>query len=345
MSYLNRKKQIILTLDSIDNSIYKNFEVIIVDDGSDENERLEDIIHKYDYEIKLIRINPSIKVWINPVIANNIGIANSTGDIIVLQNPEVCHIGDVIYYIANNLKANEYLTFSCYALPSFKHNDLLSTLDVQNVSLIKKFISYINYEDYKFDYKYYVNKYTDLINIKNEKEAIDHWNKIGIKEHRHCNISNIFQPQQYIDWKGWYNHPIFNKRDLNFLSCTFKSNILKIGGFDENYANGLWYDDNDFLERIKLKNIILSVDDSNVFGIHQYHNNGSAYHTDFNENKQLYNNLLLNIQKNHDCANWKTKNYKKLYNDKDLDIFSNIPIKNKKICIGITTYSSSKTLD
>ena len=54
-----------------------------------------------------------------------------------------------------------------------------------------------------------------------------------------------------------------------------KSDLDKIGGFDPIFKNGLWYDDDDFLNRIKRVSQVVNTDDKNVFGIHLYHDMGS----------------------------------------------------------------------
>jgi GT2 family glycosyltransferase len=37
------------------------------------------------------------------------------GDTIIIQNPECCHMGDVLQYTKDNLTNENYLTFHCYA--------------------------------------------------------------------------------------------------------------------------------------------------------------------------------------------------------------------------------------
>jgi hypothetical protein len=58
-------------------------------------------------------------------------------------------------------------------------------------------------------------------------------------------------------FEQWYQHTQYNDRRLHFCTAITKNNFLRIGGFDENYANGVAYDDDDFrntiLERSGLK--------------------------------------------------------------------------------------------
>lgn len=100
MSYYNRKEQIINTLNKF-NEIYKsyNIEVIIVDDNSNDENKLEDIIKNYNFNIKLIKI--IFKNYKNPVIGYNTEFLHCSGDIIIIQNPEILHCNDIIKYILN----------------------------------------------------------------------------------------------------------------------------------------------------------------------------------------------------------------------------------------------------
>jgi glycosyltransferase involved in cell wall biosynthesis len=61
MAYLNRRREIINTLDSIKPYQVDNMEVIIVDDGSVDEHSIDDLVEKYDFTIKLIKINRADK--------------------------------------------------------------------------------------------------------------------------------------------------------------------------------------------------------------------------------------------------------------------------------------------
>jgi glycosyltransferase involved in cell wall biosynthesis len=126
MSYYNRKTQLIHTLESIMKSTYKNIEIIIVDDNSDEEHKIEKFIDPFKkiFDIKVIVINNIEKTWVNPCIGYNIGLKEATGDIIILQNPEVCHIGDCIQYVLENLNIGDWLSFNCFGSHNYEMNEL-----------------------------------------------------------------------------------------------------------------------------------------------------------------------------------------------------------------------------
>ena len=131
MAYYNRKEQLIETIKSINNSSYKNIEIIIVDDNSDPEERVDTFINDINsnLDIKLLNITEKQKKWINPCIAYNIGFKESSGDIIMIQNPEVMHVYDCIKYTLMNLEINDWLSFNCYGSCDFKYNKELKSLN------------------------------------------------------------------------------------------------------------------------------------------------------------------------------------------------------------------------
>jgi len=113
MTYYNRKKQLINTLKSISDSTIKDIEIIIVDDASDEEHRIEDL--QEEFNLKLIRIDKKDKWWVNPCVPFNVGIKESKGDIIVLQNSECYHVGDVLSSIKETITDDNYITLSTYS--------------------------------------------------------------------------------------------------------------------------------------------------------------------------------------------------------------------------------------
>ena len=117
MGYYNRRTLFLNTLKTIKKSAIKDFEIIAVDDGSDPWQRLEDLQSQFPF-LKVIRIEPDDKWYMNPCIPFNIGIREAKGDIIVLQNPECLHVHDVLSYINENLNNSNYLSISTYGLDS-----------------------------------------------------------------------------------------------------------------------------------------------------------------------------------------------------------------------------------
>lgn len=113
MAYYNRWTQLVQTLESIHLSM-RDVEVIIVDDGSDENNSLEGYVDPY-LDIKVIRVKPENKTWTSACIPFNIGFKEATGDIIIIQSPECLHVGDIISSAIRNVHENKYVAFACYS--------------------------------------------------------------------------------------------------------------------------------------------------------------------------------------------------------------------------------------
>jgi len=119
MSYYNRKDLFHLTLKSITKSKFKDVEVIAVDDGSLPEHRIEDFVEEFPF-LKVVRVEPEDKWYINCCIPFNMAIREAMGDIIVLQNPECLHANDVLTYLSENVNESNYISVSTYGLDS-KH--------------------------------------------------------------------------------------------------------------------------------------------------------------------------------------------------------------------------------
>lgn len=116
MAYYNRLEVLKVSLRTISMTKHDNIEVIIVDDGSDAPHRCEEIKDCYDLDIKVLRIDKEKKTWTNSCISFNKGFQQAVGDIVIIQNPECLHVGDVVSYAVENLNDENYLTFSCYSI-------------------------------------------------------------------------------------------------------------------------------------------------------------------------------------------------------------------------------------
>ena len=116
MGYYNRREQVSNTLRMFEKYYGPyNFEVIIVDDNSSPEHRLDDLVNLYTFPVKYIKISSSEKGdRVNPCIPFNRGISCAKGRIVVLQNPECYHSSDLLSTIEKTLTQKNYITFSCY---------------------------------------------------------------------------------------------------------------------------------------------------------------------------------------------------------------------------------------
>ena len=124
MCSYNRSKQTYCTLMTIADSQYKNVQVILVDDSTTDLIDQE-ILATLPLSLDFIRIDPTQKTWCNPCINHNIGFQYIKGTRVIVQNPEVCHVGDVLSYTNDHLKQDMYLVFNVIACKSFVANEQL----------------------------------------------------------------------------------------------------------------------------------------------------------------------------------------------------------------------------
>jgi GT2 family glycosyltransferase len=241
-AYVNRKQLFYQTLKSIEKSKFKDFELIVVDDCSLPEHRLEEYLIEFPF-LKIIRLEPENRWYINSSIPYNFGIRAAVGDIIILQNPECLHVHDVLTYVNENLDDTKLITMSTYALNPEQTIELPKYCDNNTVVEFLKTLPQITADPPK---------------------------------------------------AGWYNHTIYRPAYYHFCSAITKVNMEKLNGFDERYAYGIGYEDNEFIERVKRMGLKMIITDD-ISVIHQYHSTVYYVMPKFEElgekNKNLFNNV------------------------------------------------------
>jgi hypothetical protein len=222
----------------------KDFEVIAVDDCSDDNQRIEDLEKRFKF-LKVHLINKEDKWYHNPCIPFNIAFSLCKGDKIIIQNAECLHHSDILSRTEENLNDSNYLSFANYSI------DQDTTERINKCEKIKEFIDSYPMNDNRFDF------YGNGVN-------------------------------------GWYNHGVYRPCAFHFCSAITRSNLIELNGFDESYANGICYDDNEILYRINLKGLKIIFEDD-FKSIHQYHEkfyyNKDNYMSLENINRNIFHNL------------------------------------------------------
>ena len=122
MTTYNRSIQTYFTLQTIANSINKSIQIIIVDDSNNDLLNMDKL---KSFGLCIYYIKTKNKFWFNPCVNYNLGFKYIRGDKIIIQNAEVCHIGDVVDYVSKNLKNNQYFVFDVAALPDMNANNCL----------------------------------------------------------------------------------------------------------------------------------------------------------------------------------------------------------------------------
>lgn len=109
----NRERQLSKTLRSFAQSNYKNFNVLIIDNNSDNDIRLS----ISSFETRIIKLKDT--QYSSYIAAHNYGFAYAiremNPDIIIMQHSECYHQGDVISY-ASKVTDKSYISFACYSL-------------------------------------------------------------------------------------------------------------------------------------------------------------------------------------------------------------------------------------
>jgi glycosyltransferase involved in cell wall biosynthesis len=144
LTYYNRKQLLINTLESIKKSaVLSDTEIIIVDDASDVEHRIESVIDLYSNDMNILfhRFEPDEKTWSLQIPAHNKSIAMATGDVVIQQGAECYNVCDIITHAYHEIQPNDYLVYGCYALTESDTNRL--TLATQSST---KFETEINNE-------------------------------------------------------------------------------------------------------------------------------------------------------------------------------------------------------
>jgi glycosyltransferase involved in cell wall biosynthesis len=213
LPYYNRKHYLEATLGSFE-YYYSNrtdLQIVIVDDGSSLDNMPDDVVCKYNLQIKLIRIKN--KKGINPCYPYNVGVRESYGDIIVLSSPEVVHTCDM-FKISNNfekLTDDSYLQFSVFCLTNISMKDTLLSRNI----------------------------------LFEDKELLIHSNVHNFYKDLGCNgysFNNTFG--------SWYTHSKIKDDCFNFLSACTRDTYFNLNGFNEVFVKGTGYDDTDFRDRL-----------------------------------------------------------------------------------------------
>lgn len=223
MTYWNRWNQLLKTLRSFENSKSKDFDVVIVNNNSNQ----EIVLPQLTFNVHIINLPAG---W-HYLAAHNIGFCYAVKlkpEIIIMQHSECYHVGDIISY-AKKVTDETYISFACYSLGEGEE--------------------------------------PETVVIKNK-----------------C--------MTYNGESAWYNHPIYRPFYYQFCSAITTKNLIRLNGFDERFCNGVWFDDNFFLELIK--NIGLKKElPEKPFVFHQWHpDNTSAQLEKIHINQDLFFSLI-----------------------------------------------------
>lgn len=116
-------------------------------------------------------------------------------------------------------------------------------------------------------------------------------------------------PQKSFYDIGWYNHPIYNPTYYHFCAAITRSNMDKLGGFDERYAEGIAYDDNELVERVKRMPIKLEAPVDPLV-VHQWHSKVNSYSFMDYKEKHFRNKVIFELLTSKEDSIYKPNRYR-----------------------------------
>lgn len=235
MTHINRKTQLLNTLQSIQNQddAKELTEIIIVDDVSKTPLTYADF-EDFDLDIKLVTIQTNNKWWVNPCVGFNTAFHFIHGRRTIIQNAECLHATEIIRYVLDNLKPNHYIAMSALNL-----TEGATKLITRNTS-------------------------------PNEVELAG---------------------------AEWYCHPVERPKPFNFCAALFTEDLKRVGGFDNSFAEGIWFDDDALLHNLEKNGVECSIAGSQLV-LHQWHEKlweaNPEYYNLLHKNRTLIDNLKQN---------------------------------------------------
>jgi hypothetical protein len=134
MTTHDRSQQTLNTLKSIAKSSVAQKVIIIVVDDSDEGFLTIEQLLPFNLPIIYIMIDNAKKTWFNPCVNYNIGFNEVKTRFVLIQNAEVCHVGDILAHVKTHLKDDNYLIFDVVASHSNELNQTLQGLTYAEVT-------------------------------------------------------------------------------------------------------------------------------------------------------------------------------------------------------------------
>jgi len=94
---------------------------------------------------------------------------------------------------------------------------------------------------------------------------------------------------------SWYCHSIHRPQPFNFCAAIHTDDLLRAGGFNNEFARGIYYDDDAFIHSLHKNNIQSKIEDSQLV-YHQWHDQIWEAMPDHHELGAINRNLLHNLK-------------------------------------------------
>jgi hypothetical protein len=91
-------------------------------------------------------------------------------------------------------------------------------------------------------------------------------------------VARVWDIQQPMESGTWINHPEYRRTKYHFCSAMSRSNMLQLGGFNPEFADGYAFDDDEFLYRVEQSGLDVEiVNPAYGFVSHQWHVKDGKY--------------------------------------------------------------------
>jgi hypothetical protein len=156
MTSSNRTKQTLFTLKTIADSAISNVQVIIVDDSDSDPLVVETIKNNaYLFNLDIVKIKRENKDWHNPLVNYNIGFKFIKGGKVIIQNAEVCHIGDVLQFVNQGISDDNYYLFDVNASLNYETNETIYNSNTKNIEIYNQPLFWMWYQSASNNRKYH----------------------------------------------------------------------------------------------------------------------------------------------------------------------------------------------
>jgi len=156
MTSSNRTKQTLFTLKTIADSAVSNIQVIIVDDSDSDPLDVEIIKNNsYLFNLDIVKIKRENKDWHNPLVNYNIGFKFIKGGKVIIQNAEVCHIGDVLQFVKQGICDDNYYIFDVNASLNYETNEIIYNSNTKSIEIYNQPFFWLWYQSARNNRKYH----------------------------------------------------------------------------------------------------------------------------------------------------------------------------------------------
>jgi glycosyltransferase involved in cell wall biosynthesis len=137
MTSHNRSKQVYFTLKTLSDSSVKHVQVVLVDDSTHDPVDIERL-RAFPFYIDFVQVRRDNKKWHNPCVNYNLGFRFVRGSKVVIQNSEVCHVGDVLQFVRDHVHDNRYYVLDVKASKNYETNEVISNSDVSDTRIFQQ---------------------------------------------------------------------------------------------------------------------------------------------------------------------------------------------------------------